>query len=484
MGSIDLDVVIVGAGLSGIAAAYYVQSRLPHATFAILEARDAIGGTWDLFRYPGIRSDSDMHTLGYSFRPWRGDVSLADGPSIKQYVFDTARQFGIDARISYGHRVTQATWSSSTARWTLEADAGRAGAKKYTCRFLYMCSGYYDYEHGYVPQWNGAERYRGTIVHPQDWPADLDYAGKHIVVIGSGATAVTLVPALAEKASHVTMLQRSPSYIVSLPKRDAVARAMYGMLPARLAHPIVRWKNIALQMYYYTLMRRYPEFAKQRIKKMIRKELGPHYNVDRHFTPRYNPWDQRLCLVPNSDLFASIRSGKATIATGEIDGFTESGVRLASGETIDADVIVTATGLNLKLLGGVELFVDQKAVVLGESVAYKGMMFCGVPNFALALGYTNASWTLKCELTSRYVCRLIAHMNRLGYAYCIPSAPDPSLTTEPAITLTSGYVKRATSHLPKQGVRTPWRLYHNYALDFAALRFGRLDDGVMEFARG
>ena len=482
MASIDLDVVIVGAGLSGIAAGYYVQSRLPNTTFAILEAREAIGGTWDLFRYPGIRSDSDMHTLGYSFRPWRGDISLADGPSIKQYVLDTAREFGLDAHISYGHRVTRATWSSSTARWTIDVDAGGT-AKTYTCRFLYMCSGYYDYERGYLPEWNGVERYRGAIAHPQDWPAELDYGGKRVVVIGSGATAVTLVPALAEKASHVTMLQRSPSYVVSLPKRDAVARALYAILPPRLAHPIVRWKNVALQMYYYNLMRRYPEFAKKRIKKMIRKELGPRYDVDHHFTPRYNPWDQRLCLVPNSDLFASIRSGKASLVTGEIGAFTETGLRLTSGENVDADVIVTATGLNLKLLGGAELFVDERPVVLGEAVAYKGMMFCGVPNFALALGYTNASWTLKCELTSRYVCRLIAHMDRHGYASCIPSAPDPALAMEPAITLTSGYIKRATSHLPKQGARAPWRLYQNYALDLAALRFGRLDDGVMEFAR-
>lgn len=482
MASTDFDIIIVGAGLSGIAAGYYVQSRLPGRSYQILEARDAVGGTWDLFRYPGVRSDSDMHTLGYSFRPWRGDIALADGPSIKAYIADTAREFGIDRNIRYRRRVVRAQWSSETARWTLDVEADGSTPERYTCRFLSMCSGYYNYERGYLPQWKGIDRYSGELVHPQAWPEGLDCTNKRVVVIGSGATAVTLVPALAETASHVTMLQRSPGYIVSLPRRDPVARALNRALPSRLAHAAVRWKNIARQMFYYNLMRRYPELAKRNIKKMTRKELGSACDVDRHFTPRYNPWDQRLCFVPNSDLFASIRSGKASIETGEIEEFTEHGVRLTSGETLEADVIVAATGLNVQLLGGAELRVDDKPVVASELISYKGLMFCGIPNFSLALGYTNASWTLKCELTARYVCRLLDYMDREGYAYCVPSRPAPELPTEPAISLMSGYIKRVERSLPRQGSRKPWKLYQNYALDLAALQFGRLDDGVMEFA--
>ncbi|MBV8638291.1 MAG: NAD(P)/FAD-dependent oxidoreductase [Candidatus Eremiobacteraeota bacterium] len=482
MASTDLDIIIAGAGLSGIAAGYYVQSRLPGRSYRILEARDAIGGTWDLFVYPGVRSDSDMHTLGYSFRPWRGDIALADGPSIKAYIAETARELGIDRNIRYRRRVVRAQWSSQTARWTLDVEADSA-IETYTCRFLSMCSGYYNYERGHLPQWTGVERYRGTIVHPQAWPRHLDCTGKRVIVIGSGATAVTLVPALAKTASHVTMVQRSPGYIVSLPQRDALARALNTILPSGLAHAAVRWKNVARQMLYYSLMRRYPEFARNNIKKMTRRELGTACDVDRHFTPKYNPWDQRLCFVPNSDLFASIRSGKASVVTDSIDEFTEHGVRLASGETHDADIIVTATGLDVQLLGATEIRIDGRRVSPSEFISYKGMMFCGVPNFSLALGYTNASWTLKCELTARYVCRLVRYMDRRGYAYCVPSPPDPSLATEPAISLTSGYIKRAEHLLPKQGSRKPWKLYQNYALDLASLQFGRLDDGVMVFAR-
>jgi monooxygenase len=482
--SIHVDVLIVGAGLSGVAAGYYVSRRLPRKTYAILEARSAIGGTWDLFRYPGIRSDSDMHTLGYSFRPWRGDVALADGPSIKAYVRETAAEYGIDRHIAYGHRAVRAAWSTRDAIWSVEVVTSEGDAKTYTCRFLYMCSGYYDYEHGYLPQWNGVESFEGTLVHPQAWPEPLDYRGKRVVVIGSGATAVTIVPAMAGEASHVTMLQRSPSYIVSLPARDALARVANRLLPSSIAHAIVRWKNVLKQMIFYTIMRAYPDFAKRRIKEMIRKELGPSYDVDTHFTPRYKPWDQRLCLVPNNDLFAAIREGRASVVTGEIDRFTPDGITLTSGEHLSADIVVAATGLNVKLFGGMQLAVDGTPLELRDAVAYKGMMFCGVPNFALALGYTNASWTLKCELTSLYVCRLIAYMDRRGYAYCSPSAPDDADATEPAISLTSGYIRRAASVLPRQGRRAPWKLYQNYALDLASLRFGRVEDGVMEFARG
>lgn len=481
--AIDVDVLIIGAGLSGIAAGSYVSTRLPGKTFFILEARDALGGTWDLFRYPGIRSDSDMHTLGYSFRPWRGDVSLADGPSIKAYIRETASDFGLDTHIRYGRRAVRAEWSSELARWTVHVLLEGAAEETYTCRFLYACSGYYDYASGYLPDWSGIDAFAGTIVHPQAWPQSLNYAGKRVIVIGSGATAVTIVPAMAKEASHVTMLQRSPTYIVSLPSHDAVARAAYALLPSRAAHAFVRWKNVLLQMFFYNLMRRRPEFAKRRIKDLIRKELGPQFDVDRHFSPSYNPWDQRLCLVPEGDLFEAIREGRVSVATGEIERFTKDGILLRSGEELHADIIVTATGLNVRLLGGMELIVDGAPVVPRDSIAYKGMMFCGVPNFALALGYTNASWTLKCELTSRYVCRLLRYMDRHGYVSCSPAAPGDEIGTEPAISLTSGYIARAASALPKQGSKTPWKLHQNYALDLAELRFGRMEDGVMEFAR-
>ncbi len=484
-GESDFDVLIVGAGLSGIAAGYYVQARLPRARFAGLEARESLGGTWTRFRYPGVRSDSDMHTLGYSFHPWNGDVALADGPSIAAYVAQTAREYGVDRRIRYRHHATSAAWSSRDARWSVEVLVGEPHTTQtFTCRFLYLCTGYYDYANGYVPEFPGVEAYRGALVHPQAWPESLDYAGKRVVVIGSGATAVTLVPAMAAHAAHVTMLQRSPGYVVSLPGRDLVARALYRTLPSRLAHAAVRWKNVIRQIFFYALMRRFPQLAKRQIKRMTQRALGAQYDVERHFSPRYEPWDQRLCFVPNGDLFETLRAGSASIVTGSIERFTERGIRLRDGSELDADVVVTATGLNMKLLGGIALTVDGVPVSLPDTVSYKGMMFCGVPNLALALGYTNASWTLKCELTARYVCRLFAYMAARGYAYAVAAPPGPGVGTEPAIALTSGYVLRALHRLPKQGTRAPWKLHQNYALDLAALRFGRLDDGVLSFVRG
>ncbi len=477
-----VDVLVVGAGLSGIAAGYYLQSRLGSKSYLILEAREALGGTWDLFRYPGIRSDSDMHTLGYSFYPWGGDVSLAAGPAIKNYVERTAQAFKIDRNIRFGERVVRASWSSADAAWTVDVDRGGTSVR-YTCSFLYFCSGYYEYERGYQPQWEGMETYRGTFVHPQAWPADLDLHDRNVLVIGSGATAVTLVPAIARTARHVTMLQRSPSYVVSLPAHDPLARALYRLLPARAAHATVRWKNIALQMLIYAWMRAFPHQAKGAIKKMARRAVGSQIDVERHFSPSYNPWDQRLCLVPDDDLFEALRDGRASIVTDAIERFTETGVRLRSGAVLDADVVVSATGLNVRLFGGVKIDIDGVPLRLGDSTAYKGMMLCGVPNLAMALGYTNASWTLKCELTARYVCRLIAYMDRHGYRTCVPHEPRAGVDREPAIGLRSGYIRRALNDLPKQGTRTPWRLHQNYALDLASLRFGPVDDGVMEFAR-
>lgn len=476
-----VDVLIVGAGLSGIGAACHLRQKCPEKSFVILEGREASGGTWDLFRYPGVRSDSDMYTLGYSFRPWRDAKAIADGTSILNYIRETAAEFGVDKRIRYGHRVRRASWSSADAVWTVEAERSPdKSVVQLTCNFLYLCTGYYDYENGYTPEWPGVERFRGRIVHPQKWPQDLDYAEKRVLVIGSGATAVTLVPALAERAAHVTMLQRSPTYVVSLPAEDRVANWLRRYLPARSAYALTRWKNVLLGMFFYGLARARPKLMKRLIAKGVRRQLGADYAL-KHFTPRYDPWDQRLCLVPDSDLFRSIRDGQASVVTDHIETFTESGVRLRSGASLDADIIVTATGLVLKLMSGLQLVVDGKPVELSKTMAYKGMMYSDVPNLASAFGYTNASWTLKCDLTAEYVCRLLKHMDKHGYARCTPRVNDPSVTAEPIIDFTSGYVQRALQTLPQQGSKTPWRLHQNYVKDLSMLRYGRLEDGAMEF---
>lgn len=477
----QFDVLIVGAGLSGIGAAYHLQTECPGKSFVILEARSASGGTWDLFRYPGVRSDSDMFTLGYRFRPWREAKAIAEGPSILRYIRETATEHGIDRKIRFGHKVIRACWSSQDARWTVEAADANGETVQFACNFLYMCSGYYDYSEGYMPVWPGMERFRGQIVHPQKWPEDLEYRGKRMIVIGSGATAVTLVPALADSAGHVTMLQRSPTYIVARPSEDVIANFLRKLLPARAAYAMVRWKNVLIGMYFYGLARRRPDYMRQGILNLVRKELGPKYDVEKHFSPRYNPWDQRLCLVPDSDLFATIRAGKASIVTDEIETFTETGLRLRSGNEIEADIIVTATGLRLKLLGGTQIVVDGAPVDMSRTLGYKGVMFSDIPNFASAFGYTNASWTLKADLTAAYVCRLLNYMDERGYASCTPRKRDPEIVEEPMVNFTSGYFLRASASLPKQGSKKPWRLYQNYALDTFALRFGKVDDGTMEF---
>jgi monooxygenase len=477
------DVLIVGAGLSGVAAAYHLQTRSSGKTFAILEGRQAIGGTWDLFRYPGVRSDSDMHTLGYGFKPWASDESIAGGPAILDYVRDTARENGIDRKTRFGQNVTSASWSSKDARWTVETTVARDNSvKRYTCSFLFMCSGYYDYSDGYTPQWPGTDEFKGTIVHPQHWPEALDYAGKRVVIVGSGATAVTLAPEMAKTAAHVTMLQRSPTYIVARPKEDAIAKWLQRKLPGSLGGTLARWKNVLLGIYFYGLARKRPAYVKQGIINMVRAELGADYDVATHFTPAYNPWDQRLCLVPDADLFAAIRSGSMSVETDHIERFTEHGLALRSGKTLMADIVVTATGLRMRLMGGMRLTVDGVAVELGKALSYKGMMFSDVPNLASAFGYTNASWTLKCELTCEYVCRLLNYMDAGGYAYATPRR-DPSVGEEPSLGLTSGYVLRAEGILPKQGTRKPWKMYQNYLLDLAAMRFGKIADRALEFTR-
>jgi monooxygenase len=478
-----VDVLIVGAGLSGIGAAYHLQDKCPGKSYAILEARERLGGTWDLFRYPGIRSDSDMHTLGYRFRPWTESATLADGPSILRYVGDTAREHGIDRRIRFGHRVLGAEWSSEDALWTVQAERTDTGeAVQLTCDFLLCCSGYYRYDEGYTPPFAGTDRFQGRIVHPQHWPEDLDYAGKRVVVIGSGATAVTLVPAMTDTAKHVTMLQRSPTYIMPMPDEDPVATFAQKWLPERLAYVVVRWKNVALQRGSYEFSRRWPDRMRRFIRTQVQRQLPAGYEVDTHFKPRYDPWDQRLCIVPGADLFQAIRTGRASVVTDHVDTFTETGIRLRSGEELEADVVVTATGLNLLAFGGMKLSVDGDPVELNDRMAYKGMMLSDVPNYAFAIGYTNASWTLKADLTSEYVCRMLNHMEREGKRICMPHNDDPTVSEEPLLDFQAGYVLRSLDQFPQQGSRAPWKLRQNYPRDVLTLRFGPVADEGMKFS--
>jgi cation diffusion facilitator CzcD-associated flavoprotein CzcO len=480
-----VDVLIVGAGLSGVGAGYHLQSSCPQKSYAIFEARDAIGGTWDLFRYPGIRSDSDMYTLGYAFKPWEDDKSIADGSTILDYVRSTASEHHIEEKIRFQHRVVRAQWSTDDQHWTVEANRTDTGESVLiTCDFVFMCSGYYRYDEAYTPKFAGIDRFGGQIVHPQFWTDEIDYADKRVVVIGSGATAVTLVPAMAHKAAHVTMLQRSPSYVVSLPAEDPLAMRARRLLPSRWAYTLIRWKNVLLTLLSFQLSRKRPELMKRLLRKGLERQLPSGYDIDTHFTPRYNPWDQRLCLVPDGDLFGAIGEGRASIVTDQIESFTENGILLASGGELEADLVVTATGLNMLALGGAQLSVDGEDVELPRTMTYKGMMLSGVPNMAFALGYTNASWTLKCDLTCEYVCRLLNHMDTYGFTQCTPQNRDPSVTEQPMIDFSSGYVQRAIDKFPRQGSKAPWRLYQNYALDIISLRRGALQDGAIEFRRG
>ena len=478
------DVLVVGAGISGIGAGYHLQKTCPDRTYTILEARDDIGGTWDLFRYPGIRSDSDMYTLGYSFKPWTSPKAIADAPAILAYLRETAREHDIDRKIRFGHRVKRASWSSEEARWTVEAERGdRKEVVRFTCNFLFMCSGYYDYAAGYTPEFPGIERFKGRIAHPQKWTEDIDYKGKKVVVIGSGATAVTLVPAMAPEAAHVTMLQRSPTYVVARPAEDSIANRLRRRLPLRLAYGLTRWKNVLLGMYFYQLCKRRPDRAKALILKGVRYFLGPDYDIEKHFTPRYNPWDQRLCLVPDADLFRAIRAKQVSVVTDQIETFTETGICLKSGSELEADLVVTATGLALQLLGGMTVQVDGKAINPADTLAYKGMMYSDMPNFAVVSGYTNASWTLKADLVCEYVCRLLNHMQKNGLRQCTPRLDDPDMERLPWVDFSSGYIQRAADKFPKQGARRPWRLHQNYAKDLMSLRYGSLRDKAMVFSR-
>jgi len=479
-----VDVLIVGAGISGIGAACHLQARCPGKSYAILESREDIGGTWDLFRYPGIRSDSDMFTLGFSFRPWTAAKAIADGPSILDYVRETAREHDVGRNIRFGHKVVGAEWSSAEARWTVESERADTGERvSTTCSFLYLCSGYYHYDAGYTPEFEGTERFGGQIVHPQHWPEGLDYTAKRVVVVGSGATAVTLVPAMAPKAAHVTMLQRSPSYITALPGEDAIANFLRRVLPAKAAYFLVRWKNVLFMMLSFQLSRRRPAIMKWVIRKGAERQLPAGYDLDTHFKPAYDPWDQRLCVVPDGDLFEAISDGTASVTTDRIVTFTETGLRLSSGAELEADVIVTATGLRMLGLAGLPMKVDGRTVELPDRMAYKGMMLQDVPNMAFVVGYTNASWTLKADLTSEYLCRLLNHMDAHGYDRAVPVNNDPTVQPEPFMDLTSGYVRRALESLPKQGSKAPWRLRMNYPRDIVTLRHRPIADGTLQFRR-
>ncbi len=479
-----VDVLIIGAGISGIGAGYHLQANCPGKSYAILEGRDSIGGTWDLFRYPGIRSDSDMYTLGYSFRPWTNPKAIADGPSILKYVKETAADYGIDKHIRFNHKVKRADWSSEDALWTIEAERGEAAEPvRLTANFLFLCGGYYNYDTGYTPDFPGRENFKGTFIHPQFWPEDLDYKGKKVVVIGSGATAMTLVPEMAKDAAHVTMLQRSPTYVVSRPAEDAVANWLRKYLPAKMAYGLTRWKNVLFGMYFYRMCMNKPEKVKDYLLGMVRDELGPDFDVAKHFTPTYNPWDQRLCLVPDSDLFKALKSGDASVATDHIETFTENGIKLKSGEELEADIVVSATGLKLQVWNGLDIAVDGEHVEAKDTMAYKGFMYSGVPNMASSFGYTNASWTLKCDLTCEYVARLINHMDAKGYDMATPVFDDPEVEEEPWLDLKSGYIMRAMEDFPKQGSETPWKLHQNYAKDLVMLKYGSVEDGAMVFSR-
>ena len=474
------DIIVIGAGISGIAAAYNLQKSCPNKSFAILEGRSALGGTWDLFKYPGIRSDSDMHTLGFRFKPWIHKKSIADASSILEYLNETVDEYGIRDKIVFNQKVTSANWLAEKSLWELSVlDEGQKISM--TCNFLFLCGGYYSYDKPYMPKFPEQDRFEGQVIHPQFWDESMDYSDKKVIVIGSGATAVTLVPAIAKNAAHVTMLQRSPSYVVSAPGEDSWSQALNKIFPIRLTYFLIRWKNIFRTSLGFYLSRKYPERVKDRLINLVREELGNDYDVEKHFTPRYNPWDQRMCLVPDSDLFNSIKSGKASVVTDHIDHFTENGILVKSGEHLEADIIVTATGIELNALNDIEVSVNNEKVEPHNRLSYKGMMLSGVPNLAFSFGYVNASWTLRADLTCEYVCRLLNRMDKLGVNTCIPQEDPTAIVDDEYIDFSSGYVQRALDRLPKQGKKAPWRNYQNYLKDIFLVRIFSIKDSTLKF---
>jgi cation diffusion facilitator CzcD-associated flavoprotein CzcO len=482
MASKHFDVLIVGAGLSGIGAAYHLKTNCPGKTYAILEGREAIGGTWDLFRYPGIRSDSDMYTLGYSFKPWTDPKIIADGHTIREYVQETARENGIDKKIKFSRKVLSSSWSSDKAQWTVEVQKKDSGeAETYTCNFLMMCTGYYNYDAGYTPEFPGLKKFKGTVIHPQKWPENLDYSGKRVVIIGSGATAVTLLPAMTDKAAHVTMLQRSPTYVASVPQEDIISKQLRRFLPEMVVYRLGRTRNVALQMGVFNLAKSKPAVVRRALLSLVRRQVGKDFDM-KHFTPSYNPWDERLCAVPDGDLFKVLRKGQASVVTDHIDTITAKGIKLKSGAELEADIIITATGLDLQMMGGMELNLDGQPFDVSQSMNYKGVMFENLPNLSMVFGYTNASWTLKADISSEFVCRLLNHMDKKGLRQCTPRNVDTKVVPESFLNMRSGYIQRAIGKLPKQGNKAPWKVYMNYALDLAVLRYRPVNDGVMEFS--
>ena len=476
------NVIVVGAGISGIGAGYYLQKKCPNKSFVILEGRDNIGGTWDLFRYPGIRSDSDMNTMGFRFKPWMGVKSIADGPSILSYLEETVKENDLNKKIHFNQWVNEASWSSEDAQWTVQAENKKTQEHQdFTCDFLFLCGGYYNYEEGYTPHFAGRENFLGQIIHPQKWPKNLDYKNKKVVVIGSGATAVTIIPTMAEEAAHVTMLQRSPTYFLSAPDEDPVGNFLRKFISSKLTYKLVRWKNIRFQWWFFQKCRKFPKKVKEFLIKQVREELGPNYDIETHFTPKYNPWEQRMCLVPNGDFFNAINAGKASVITDHIDRFTKKGIKLKSGGEVEADLIVTATGLNLEVCNGIKLEVDNNEVDISKTMTYKGMMFSDVPNLVATFGYTNASWTLRADLTSEYVCRLLNFMDKKGYANCCPRTAEHVEPDGDWLDFTSGYVKRSMHKFPKQGSRDPWRNTQNFPKDVLAIRWGNIDNKELKF---
>ncbi|HLR17093.1 MAG TPA: NAD(P)/FAD-dependent oxidoreductase [Alcanivoracaceae bacterium] len=482
MAAQHVDVIIIGAGLSGIGMACHLTRNNPNKTYLILEGRDAIGGTWDLFRYPGIRSDSDMFTLGYSFKPWKDDQSIADGHTIRAYINEAADEYGVREHIRFGHHVEHANWSSSDARWYLTTTDKESGKQKtFSCNFLVGCTGYYRYDAGYTPEFPGRENFKGEFIHPQLWPEDLDYSNKKIVIIGSGATAVTLLPSLADKAQHVTMLQRSPSYVASVPKKDNISIQLRKVLPEKAVYHLARTRNVALQMAVYNLSKVQPKLMRHLLQKQVQLQVGEHVDM-KHFTPTYNPWDERLCAVPNGDLFRTLREGKGSVVTDHIEAFTETGIQLKSGEHLEADIIISATGLELQLLGNAQLSVDDQPYDISKAIAYRSLMFSNLPNVAMIFGYTNSSWTLKADIGAEYICRILTNMERRGMRQVMPVLKDTNIKTRPFLDFSAGYVQRALDAFPKQGTKAPWKVKQNYLFDFIMLKLSKLDDGILQFS--
>ena len=474
------DVVVIGAGISGIAAGYNLQKSCSNKSFVILEGRESLGGTWDLFKYPGIRSDSDMHTLGFRFKPWIHKKSIADGPSILEYLNETVDQYDLRKKILFNQKVISSNWISKKSIWELMV-MNDGQEESMTCNFLFLCGGYYSYDKPYMPAFPNQDQFQGSLIHPQFWDESIDYTNKKVIVIGSGATAVTLVPAIAEKAEHVTMLQRSPSYVVSAPGEDSWSNALNKIFPTRLTYFLIRWKNVLRTSLGFYLSRKYPARVKERLINLVREELGDDFDVEKHFTPRYNPWDQRMCLVPDSDLFKSIKDGRASVVTDVIDKFDEKGILVQSGELIEADIIVSATGIELNFFNDIDVSLDNQRVEPHQKLSYKGMMLSGVPNLAFTFGYVNASWTLRADLTCEYVCRLLNQMDKQGVTSCVPEEDPSAMVDDEYIDFSSGYVQRALSRMPKQGIKSPWRNYQNYLKDIFLVRLFSIKDSTLKF---